>query len=81
MPIYAPTVMYDLRLFIVVLQELQCLPNCLHVCIIRVIGLHHFTRFRCSKPSSFLYCLRVFLVVVFYKNYIVYHNVYSNYIH
>ena len=26
-------VMYGLRLFIVVLQELHCLPNCLHVCI------------------------------------------------
>ena len=29
---------YCLRLFIVVLQELHCLPNCLHVCIIRVRG-------------------------------------------
>ena len=27
-----------LRLFIVVLQELHCLPNCLHVCMIRVRG-------------------------------------------
>ena len=31
MAIYAPIVMYGLRLFIVVLQELHCLPNCLHV--------------------------------------------------
>ena len=30
--------MYCLRLFIVVLQELYCLPNCLHVCMIRVRG-------------------------------------------
>ena len=30
--------MHCLRLFIVVLQELHCLPNCLHVCIIRVRG-------------------------------------------
>ena len=30
------TVMYCLRLFIVVLQELHCLPNCLHVDMIRV---------------------------------------------
>ena len=34
--IYVPIVMYGLRLFIVVLQELHCLPNCLHVCMIRV---------------------------------------------
>ena len=36
MAIYAPIVMYSLRLFIVVLQELHCFPNCLHVCMIRV---------------------------------------------
>ena len=30
---YVPIVMYGLRLFIVVFQELYCLPNCLHVCI------------------------------------------------
>ena len=34
--IYVPIVTYCLRLFIVVLQELHCLPNCLHVCMIRV---------------------------------------------
>ena len=33
----APIVMYGLRMFIVVLQELHCLPNCLHVFMIRVI--------------------------------------------
>ena len=32
--LYVPIVMYGLRLFIVVLQELRCLPNCLHVCMI-----------------------------------------------
>ena len=37
MAIYAPIVMYCLRLFIVVLQELHCFPNCLHVFMIRVI--------------------------------------------
>ena len=31
MAIYVPIVMYGLRLFIVVLQELHCLSNCLHV--------------------------------------------------
>ena len=31
--IYVPIVMYGLRLF---LQELHCLLNCLHICMIRV---------------------------------------------
>ena len=38
MAIHVPIVMYCLRLFMFVLQELHCLPNCLHVCIIRVRG-------------------------------------------
>ena len=38
MAIYVPIVMYGLRLFIVVLQELHCLPNCLHVCIVSIRG-------------------------------------------
>ena len=38
MAIYAPIVMYCLRLFVVVLQELHCFPNCLHVCMIRIRG-------------------------------------------
>ena len=33
----------------VVLQELQCLQCCLHVDIIRVIGIYHFTKFRSSN--------------------------------
>ena len=37
-----PIVVYGLRLFIVVLQELQCLPNCSHVSIIRVMGAPSF---------------------------------------
>ena len=45
-------VMYGLRLFIVVLQELHCLPNCLHVCMIRVRCYYHFTKFRCSTLSG-----------------------------
>ena len=44
MAISVPIVMYGLRLFIVVLQELQCLPNCLHVFMIRVIGCYHVTK-------------------------------------
>ena len=32
--IYVPIVMYGLRLFIVVLQELHCLQNCFHACMI-----------------------------------------------
>ena len=31
-----PIVMYGLRQFIVALQELHCLSNCLHACMIRV---------------------------------------------
>ena len=53
MPIYVPAIMYGLRLFIVVLQELHCLPNCLDVGFNRVIGFYHFTRFPCSILSSF----------------------------
>ena len=33
------------------LQELQSLPNCLHVYIFRVIGFLDFTKFRCSTPE------------------------------
>ena len=43
--------LYSLRLFIVVLQELYCLPNCLHVCMIRVKGCYHFTKFCYSTPG------------------------------
>ena len=39
-------VMYCRRLFIVVLQELHCLLNCLHVFMIRVIVCYHVTKFR-----------------------------------
>ena len=46
MPIYVPIIMYAVRLFIVVLQELQCLPNCLHIGIIKVMSF--FTKF-CSS--------------------------------
>ena len=45
MAIYVAIVMYCQRLFIVVLQELHCLPNCVHVCMIRVIGCYHVTKF------------------------------------
>ena len=44
MAIYAPLVMYGLRLFIV-LQTLQCL---LHVIIFRDVGFYHFTNICCS---------------------------------
>ena len=44
--------MHCLRLFIVVLQELHCLPNCLHVFMIRVIGCYHVTKFRYSTPFT-----------------------------
>ena len=48
-----PIVMYGLRLFIIVLQELHCLLNCLHICMIREKGGYHFTEFLCSTPSGF----------------------------
>ena len=38
--------------FIVVLQELHCLSNCLHVFMIRVRGCYHVTKFRYSTPSG-----------------------------
>ena len=50
--LHGPIVMYGLRLFIVVLQELHCLPNCVHVCMIRVRGYYHFTKvFAIMSPS------------------------------
>ena len=52
MAIYVPIVMYGLRLIIVFLQELQCLPNYLHVNIIRVIDFYHSTKFWLSTPAS-----------------------------
>ena len=53
MAIYVSIVMYGLRLFIVVLQELHCLSNFLHACMIRVRGFYHVTKFRYSTPSGF----------------------------
>ena len=45
--------MYGLRSFIIVLQELQCLQHCLHVDIIRVIGIKHSPSFiRLHIPVS-----------------------------
>ena len=76
--VYAPIVMYGLRLFIVVLQELPCLPNCLHVCMIRVRGCYHITKvfalyLMVSEIAKYIVrgCL-----LLFYKNYIVYRIVY-----
>ena len=50
MLVYAPIVMYSLRLFIVVLQ---CLLNCLHVIVIRGVGFYHLTEFSSSAASGF----------------------------
>ena len=47
-------VMYGLRLFIVVLQGL---PNCLHVCMIKVRCCYHFTKFRCLTLSEIAKCI------------------------
>ena len=57
MAIYVRSVMYCLRLFIIVLQELYCLQNCLHVCMIRV---YHITKFCysgfCNTLPEAVYC-------------------------
>ena len=53
--LHGPIVMYGLRLFIVALQELHCLPNCLHVCMIRVRGCYHFTKFFAIMSPSFVH--------------------------
>ena len=47
-------VMYGLRLFIVVLQELHCLPNCLHVCMIRVSGCYHSIYLMVSEIAKYI---------------------------
>ena len=74
MAIYAPIVMYSLRLFSVVLQELHCFPNCLHVCMIRVRGCYHFTSFIALHllVSEIAKCIAWGCLLLFYKNYIVY---------
>ena len=49
-----PIIMFCLRLFIVVLQELHCLP--LHVFYDQTytfVGCYHVTKFRYSTPSGF----------------------------
>ena len=52
MAIYIPILMYGLRLFTVVLQELHCY-QIVYICMNRVRGCYHFTKFRCSTPSGF----------------------------
>ena len=68
MPMHVPIIMYGLRLFIVVLQELHCLPNCLHVDFIMSYRVYNITKYCYSKPSSFrdikIYCLRVVISVL-----------------
>ena len=54
MPVYVPTVMYGLTLFIVVIQELHCLPKILHAYSLVVKDLYQFTKFRLLTLSSFL---------------------------
>ena len=67
------------KLFIVVLQELDCLPNYLHAFMIRVIGCYHVTKFRYSTPSEIAKCIVRGCLLLFYKNYIVYYSVYCCY--
>ena len=51
--------MHYLRLYIVVSQELHCLPNCLDVFMIRVIGC-----FLVSEIAKRIACMRLFIVVL-----------------
>ena len=53
MDIYVPIIMYGLRLFIVVLQELHCLPNFWYIYIIVFMDFYKFTKFRPSIQSGF----------------------------
>ena len=53
MAIYVPIVMYGLRLFIVVLQELHCLPKFWYVYIIVFMDFYQFTKFRLLIQSGF----------------------------
>ena len=53
MAIYIPIVMYGLRLFIVVLQELHCLPTIKHAGIVGVTDIYQFTKFHLLTLSSF----------------------------
>ena len=50
MAIYVPIVMYGLRLFIVVLQELRCLPK---IYALEVTDFHQFTKFCLLTLSGF----------------------------
>ena len=70
--------MYCLRLFIVVLQELLCLLNCLHVCVIRAITSPSFVTLH-LLVSEIAKCIAWGCLLLFYKNYIVYYNVYCYY--
>ena len=63
--------MYSLRLFIVVLQELHCLPNYLHVCMIRVRGCYHIIKFRYSKPSGCGVFIEKYVCTKFHHNCVV----------
>ena len=62
MAIYVLIIMYGLRLFIVVLQELHCLLNCLHVCMIRgipsqsFVTLHLLVSERANVLPEAVYC-------------------------
>ena len=61
--------------------KLHCLPNCLHVCMIRVRSCYHITKFCCSIPYGFWDSYKCKYIawgclLLFYKNYIVYQIVY-----
>ena len=51
MAIYVPIVMYGLRLFVVVLQELHCLRYVYNIIVF--MDFYLFTKFRLSIQSGF----------------------------
>ena len=53
MAIYVPIIMYGLRLFIVVLQELHCLPTFWYVYVLVFTNSYQFTKFRPSIQPGF----------------------------
>ena len=72
--IYVPIGMYGMRLVIVVLQEIR---NWVHVSIISItspsfVALH-------LPVSEIAKCIVRGCLLLFYKNYIVYYNVYCDY--
>ena len=53
MPIYVPIIMCGLRMFIVVLQKIHCLPNIYHDIAHVVTEFYHYVKFDSSTVSNY----------------------------